>query len=158
MPRKTLNLPEETAQVFLGDVEYDIQEAFDALRVNEATIVEQLLVQPGMYAYWAALAEEANSEVDNTRRRKDLIEAILDEELRQEARDADEKVTENIIQRRILQEDRYQKADQAYIDAKRDAALFNVVRRGFEQRMSTLIAVNNMHRAEYAAQGRESSQ
>ncbi len=155
---KIRKLPGDAAEVWVGDVEYDLNEAFDSLTINEATVVEQLLEQPGLYAFWAALAEEANTEVDNARRRKDLVEAVLDEEVREEAREANEKVTENVIQRRILQEKRYKEADQDHIAAKRDAALFNVIRRALEQRMSTLIAVNNMRRAEYAAQGRESSQ
>jgi len=148
-------LPGDTAEVYIGDVEYDLNELYDSLRINEADVTGDLYEQPGLYAYWAALSEEANTEVDNARRRLELVEALLDEEIREEARGVDEKITENIVQRRIIQEKRYKESHRTHIEAKRDAALFNIGRRALEQRMSALIAVNSMRRAEYAAVGRE---
>jgi hypothetical protein len=159
MPRGyNKKLPGVTAQVFLDDVEYDLTELFDSLKINEADVTGDLFEQPGLYAYWAMLAEEANSVVDNARRRLELMEAILDEEIRTDARNDGEKITEKLIERRMVQTKRYKERHQEHLDAKRDAALFGIGRRSLEQRMSALIAINSMRRAEYASVGREANQ
>ncbi len=151
MPR---GLPVD-ARVTVDGVIHDLDEVYPDLRVDPVHVIEQLSEHAALYAYWSTLAEEAAIIADMHKRRLDLVESELDDQLRREARDADEKVTENVIQRRILREDKYQNALDARIDAQRSAGLLSIIRRALEQRLSALIAVNNRDRAEMAATGRE---
>ncbi len=143
------------AEVKVDGVSYDLDEVYPDLRVDPVHVIEQLSEHAALYAYWSTLAEEAAICADVAKRRVDFVESECDDQLRREARDADEKVTETIIQRRILREDKYQDALDAMIEARRSAALLSIVRRALEQRLSALIAVNNRDRAEMAATGRE---
>jgi hypothetical protein len=139
----------------VGSEEYDLDEAYRDLRVDEVHIIDQISDQPSLFAWWATLAEEANTIAESRRRQLDLVEAELDEEIREEAREASEKITEATVNRRIIREDRYQKAWEKHRDAKRAAALLGVIRRAVEQRLSALIAINNRDRSEMAQGSRD---
>lgn len=153
MPRPKLPVD---AKVEVEGIIYDLDEVYPDLRIDPTHIIDQLSEHAAKYAYWSTLAEEASIAYDVAKRRVDYVEAALDDKLRREARDLDEKVTEAIIQRRIIREDEYQDVQDAMLDARRSAALLSIIRRAFEQRLSALIAVNNRDRAEMAATGRES--
>ncbi len=148
------NLPVE-GEITVDGVPFDLDEAYDALKIDPTHVIEQLTDQPSLYSYWSVLSEEADVLLLSSKRHLDRVEAEVDDRLRQEARDSDEKVTESIIQRRILRESDYEDALEAMIEARRNAAFLGVIRRALEQRLSALIAVNNRDRAEMAAVGRE---
>ncbi len=134
---------------------FDLDEAYDALKIDPTHVIDQLTSQAALYSYWSILSEEADVILLTEKRRLDRVEAEVDERMRQEARDVDEKVTEAVIQRRILREEDYTEALEDMINARRNAGYLGVIKRALEQRLSALIAVNNRDRAEMAATGRE---
>lgn len=148
------NLP-VVGEIKVDGVPFDLDEAYDALKVDPTHIIDQLTEQPALYAYWSILSEEADVLLLTRKKRLDRVEADLDDRLRREARDEEEKITEAIIQRRILRESDYAEAEEAMIDARRNASYLGVIRRALEQRLSALIAVNNRDRSEMSATGRE---
>ncbi len=148
------NLPIDGA-IKVDGVPFDLDDAYDALKVDPTHVIDQLTEQPSIYAYWSSLSEEADVILLTEKRRLDRVEAEVDDRLRQEAREEEEKVTEAIIQRRILREEDYAEALEAMINARRNAGYLGVIKRALEQRLSALIAVNNRDRAEMAATGRE---
>lgn len=148
------HLPVE-GEITVDGVPFDLDSAYDELKIDPTHIIEQLTDQPTLYAYWSVLSEEADVLLLSSKRHLDRVEADVDDRLRQEARDGDEKVTEAIIQRRILRESDYEDALEEMIEARRNASFLGVIRRALEQRLSVLIAVNNRDRAEMAAVGRE---
>lgn len=150
------NLPVD-GSIKIDGVEFDLDALYPDLRVDPTHIIQQLTEQPSVYGYWSVLSEEADVILFSKKRKLERIEADLDEKLRKEARDEGEKVTETIIQRRILREDEYQDAMDAMVEARRNAAYLGRLVRALEQRLSVLIAVNNRDRAEMAAVGREGS-
>lgn len=142
-------------EITVDGVPFDLDEAYDALKIDPTHVVEQLTDQPSLYAFWSVLSEEADVLLLSKKRALDRVEADLDDRLRQEARDDQEKVTENTIQRRILRENEYKDSLEEMIEARRNAAYLGVIKRALEQRLQALIAVNNRDRAEMAATGRE---
>lgn len=143
------------ARVDVDGVTYDLDEVYPDLKIDPVHVIDQLSDQAALYSYWSTLAEEAAILYDVSKRRIDYVEAELDERLRKEARENEEKVTEAVIQRRIIREEKYQDALDAMIEARRAASYLSIIRRALEQRLSALIAVNNRDRAEMAATGRE---
>jgi hypothetical protein len=148
------NLPVD-GEIKVDGVPFDLDEAYAALKVDPTHVIEQLTEQPALYSYWSVLSEEADVLLLTKKRRLDRVEAALDDKLRQEARDDDEKVTEAVIQRRILREQDYEDAQEEMFEARRNAGYLGVIKRALEQRLQALIAVNNRDRAEMAAVGRE---
>jgi hypothetical protein len=142
-------------EIKVDGVPFDLDEAYAALKVDPTHVIEQLTEQPSLYSYWSILSEEADVLLLSKKRRLDRVEADLDDKLRREARDDDEKVTEAIIQRRILRETEYEEAQEEMFEARRNAGYLGVIKRALEQRLQALIAVNNRDRAEMAAVGRE---
>ena len=148
------NLPVD-GTIKVDGVPFDLDEAYDALKIDPTHVIDQLTTQAALYAYWSILSEEADVILLTEKRRLDRVEAEIDERMRQEARDGDEKVTEAVIQRRIIREDDYVEALENMIDSRRNAGYLGVIKRALEQRLSALIAVNNRDRAEMAAGQRE---
>ena len=134
---------------------FDLDEAYDELKIDPSHVIEQLTTQAALYSYWSILSEEADVILLTEKRRLDRVEAEVDERMRQEARDCDEKVTEAVIQRRLIREDDYAEALEDMIAARRNAGYLGVIKRALEQRLSALIAVNNRDRSEMAATQRE---
>ncbi len=148
------NLPVD-GTIKVDGVPFDLDEAYDALKIDPTHVIDQLTSQAALYSYWSILSEEADVILLTEKRRLDRTEAEVDDRLREEARDANEKVTEAVIQRRILREEDYADALESMINARRNAGYLGVIKRALEQRLSALIAVNNRDRAEMAATGRE---
>ncbi len=148
------NLPVD-GTIKVDGVPFDLDEAYDALKIDTTHVIDQLTSQASLYSYWSILSEEADVILLTEKKRLDRVEAEVDDRLRQEARECDEKVTEAVIQRRILREEDYADALENMIDARRNAGYLGVIKRALEQRLSALIAVNNRDRAEMAATGRE---
>ena len=148
------NLP-VVGEIKVDGVPFDLDEAYDALKVDPTHIIDQLTEQPALYAYWSIISEEADVLLLTSKKRLDRVEADMDDRLRREARDDEEKVTEAVIQRRILRESDYEEAEETMIEARRNASYLGVIRRSLEQRLSALIAVNNRDRSEMSATGRE---
>lgn len=148
------NLPVD-GTIKVDGVPFDLDEAYDALKIDPTHVIDQLTTQAALYAYWSILSEEADVILLTEKRRLDRVEAEMDERMRQEAREVDEKVTEAVIQRRIIREDDYVEALENMIDSRRNAGYLGVIKRALEQRLSALIAVNNRDRAEMAATQRE---
>ena len=139
------------AKVEVDGTTYDINEVYPDLRVDPVHIREQLTEQAALYAYWSTLAEDAAILHDVAKRRVDYVESEIDAELRNEARAVGEKLTEAIVQRRIVLDERYQDKLDEMITARRAAALLSIIRRSLEQRLSALIALNNRDRSEMSA-------
>ena len=148
------NLPVD-GTIKVDGVPFDLDEAYDALKIDPTHVIDQLTSQAALYSYWSILSEEADVILLTEKRRLDRMEAEVDDRLREEAREANEKVTEAVIQRRILREEDYADALDSMINARRNAGYLGVIKRALEQRLSALIAVNNRDRAEMAATGRE---
>ncbi len=148
------NLPVD-GTIKVDGVPFDLDEAYDALKIDPTHVIDQLTTQAALYSYWSILSEEADVILLTEKRRLDRVEAEVDERMRQEARDVDEKVTEAVIQRRIIREDDYAEALENMINARRNAGYLGVIKRALEQRLSALIAVNNRDRSEMAATTRE---
>ena len=148
------NLPVD-GTIKVDGVPFDLDEAYDALKIDPTHVIDQLTNQASLYAYWSVLSEEADVILLTEKRRLDRVEAEVDERMRQEARECDEKVTEAVIQRRLIREDDYAEALEDMIAARRNAGYLGVIKRALEQRLSALIAVNNRDRAEMAATVRE---
>ncbi len=138
-------------------VPFDLDEAYEALKIDPTHVIEQLTDQPSLYAYWSVLSEEADVLLLSLKKRLDRVEAEADDRLREDARRVEEKVTESIIQRRILRDEKYEDALEVMIDARRNAGYLGVIKRALEQRLTALVAVNNRDRSEMAAVGRDGS-
>jgi hypothetical protein len=136
-------------------VPFDLDEAYEALKIDPTHVIEQLTDQPSLYAFWSVLSEEADVMLLSLKKRLDRVEAEVDDRLREDARRVDEKVTESIIQRRILRDGKYEDALEVMINARRNAGYLGVIKRALEQRLQALVAVNNRDRSEMAAVGRE---
>lgn len=143
------------AVVKVDGVEYDLNEVYPDLRIDPVHIREQLTEQAALYAYWSSLAEDAAILWDVAKRRVDYVESEVDATVRDEAREAGEKVTEAVVQRRIIRSEDYQDAQDTMLEARRNAVLLGILRKSLEQRLSVLIALNNRDRAEMDAVGRE---
>ncbi len=136
-------------------VPFDLDEAYEALKIDPTHVIEQLTDQPSLYAYWSVLSEEADVLLLSMKKRLDRVEAETDDRLREDARRVEEKVTESIIQRRILRDEKYEDALEVMIEARRSAGYLGVIKRSLEQRLTALVAVNNRDRSEMASVGRE---
>lgn len=135
--------------------EHDLADVYGALRIDPVHIIEQLQEQPALYAYWATLSEAADDGFYVARKHLEFVEAAMDEKVREDAREADEKVTEAMVQRRILRETKYQDALDDVIVARSAAGYLGAFKRALEQRLVVLSAINNRDRAELSVAGRE---
>lgn len=142
-------------KVRVGKATFDLGEVYDALRIDPNHILDALEEQASLYAYWSTLAEEAAIVAEVARRRLDFVEADLDREVREDAREEGHKTTEEGVKRAITRHNKFQDALDGMLDARRDAAVLGVMRRALEQRLSALIAINNRDRSEMAATGRD---
>lgn len=109
------------------------------LAYSEATIGEATMQQASLFSHYAALAARAAYQHDTSKNALELVEAMIDKELRDAANATGQKITEASITKAIVLDVRYQEAQKRVTTAKLIMSLCEQARESFRQRMFMLI-------------------
>jgi len=104
------------------------------LKIDPNNLSEEASQQGAKYAYYAAIAEEAIAEVERLKNEKELRVAELAKEKRAELQAAGQKVVEIRVEQMVKQDIRYQRVQEALIEAQRKAGVLRAVEKAFSQR------------------------
>jgi hypothetical protein len=86
----------------------------DDIRIDVDRLEVEWLRQPHLYKKYARLAEDANDLVRKAKQYLDLKRAIADETVREEMKVTGEKITEKVVESKVLQHPIYTKALDRY--------------------------------------------
>lgn len=126
------------------------------LEIDKDNLDEAWQYQALKFAHWAEKEVEALSQRDKAKEQLELMRANLDSHIRKNPNSYFlEKVTESAIQNIILQNENYQKANNAYLDAVRQAKIFGVAREAFDHRKKALEKLTDLFLSQYWAEPRE---
>lgn len=109
------------------------------LAFREDNLDDAFMSQAGMFAHYSGVAHRAARRYDNIAQQVKLVEARLDQEIRQEASHTGEKITETLVKNRILLDPRHRKITERMLDAKAVAAMTKDACEAFKQRRDMLI-------------------
>lgn len=129
-----------TDKVFDGNIR-------EVLNINEAALSEEFVKQPSLFAWFAALAEIANAEVESKKMAVSLLRANLDAEKRTELSTSG-KITESMVDSAITKDKRFQVASEELIESGRQFGILKAMVRALEQRKDMLIQLGGMKRQE----------
>lgn len=133
----SFNLLNITLKLRNGDTrEFNIK---DELAISKATLNEDVIEQPGKYAWWAAVAEQAKHQRDHAETELDKAEAQADYNVRLKLELDGIKITEALVKQNIKLDKEYLMALNTYNLAKKNAATLDKVVKAFDQRMEALI-------------------
>jgi len=104
------------------------------LRIDPNNLSEEAAQQGAKYAYYAAVAEEAMADVERLKNEKELRIAELAKEMRAKLQAAGEKITEIRVEQMVKQDARYQRVQEALIEAQRKAGVLRAIEKAFSQR------------------------
>ena len=125
----------------------------DVLTINEASLSNEFVEQPSVYAWFAALSEMASAEVESRKMSLSILKANLDSEKRSElnvlrSKDSSLKVTESMVESAILKDNKYQAMQEALIEAERQLGVLKAMVKALEQRCTMLVQLGSMRRQE----------
>lgn len=103
---------------------------------------EELEKQPGKYAHFGSLYVLARSHLADAKRLKEVTYAELDSKIRQQARDAGNKITENAINQEITMSVEYDEACVDYVNAEEQMNRLKHMCIALDQRREMLLALN----------------
>lgn len=107
--------------------------------INKNELDEELVKQPQLFCYWAEKEAEVLYDRDKCREKLDLIRAELDGDIRKfPARYRIDKVTESAISNIIIQDKKYQDANEKYLQAIHDARILGIAKSAFDMRNNSL--------------------
>ena len=119
----------------------------EVLTINEATLSDEFVKQPSLFAWFATLAEFANAEVESRKLSLSVLRANLDSEKRAELA-KDGKVTEGMVDSAITKDKRHLVANEELIEASRQAGILKALVRALEQRSTMLVQLGSLKRQE----------
>jgi hypothetical protein len=124
----------------MKDQENEVEERdFEVdVKVNKYKLDEENEKQASLYNYWASLLADAKTEKDDAEDALTLVKAKADADVRQTAADNSEKVTEAVVQGRVLDSPKVQKAQQRVRDAKSQVYHLEAAVKALEHRKSSL--------------------
>ncbi|MNW28086.1 hypothetical protein D3C74_48980 [compost metagenome] len=135
----SLNLLDVTIKTKNGQsVEYNVGEE---LKADIADLNEAFLTQPGKFAWWSTLAENAKHQRDSLEATLDKQEAEADYKVRLSLELEGVKVTEAAVKQGIKKDEEYLDALKRYNAAKKTAGILSQVVKAFEQRKEMLISL-----------------
>lgn len=133
-------------KVTIGDKKFD-GNIREVLTINEATLSDEFVKQPSLYAWFATLAEFANAEVESKKMALSILSANLDAEKRTDLA-KDGKVTEGMVASAVTKDKRFLVASEELIDVTRQAGILKGLVKALDQRKDMLIQLGSMKRQE----------
>lgn len=115
---------------------------------NEHNLNESFMNQAAHVAYYSVIAHRSAEAHEKAKAKLDLVEAMIDNELRNEAIDKGEKVTEALLAKKIKLDTRYQAAQYAVIEARTKAGITKDAMEAFRHKRDMLIQVGADQREE----------
>lgn len=123
---------------------------FEFFDLNMHQLDVEWIRQPKLYFTYAKKLADARRQVDELRAQLDLDAAELDKEIRTSPEDFGlEKITEPSVKQCILTQKRYTKTQNALIEAKHKADVFNAVVEALEHRKRALEKLVDLHGRDY---------
>ena len=134
-------------KIKLGDKEYDLDYQ-EELRASEETINEDLIQQPGLFAWYAVLHELAEEEYARSKMALEMAEAELDAHYRKDAADKKEKIMEKQVLSKVMLDDKYILLRDTMITARKNVGTLKAIKEAFAHRKETVIALASNMRAQ----------
>jgi len=132
----------------IGEKEFKGDLASD-LKIDVNNINEEFSNQPAIFAWWATLASIANEIHQKKKLQRKILEAELDKEKRKELEATKgRKVTERIVEREVMLDDRWKQAYLEEIEAGRQASILSAATEALRQRKDMLTSLGLQLREE----------
>jgi hypothetical protein len=113
----------------------------EELRLAEETINENLRDQPSLFAYYAVLAEIADSEMAEAKLALEVTESQLDAQVRAELIAAGTKATETMIRGKIVTNDVYLAAVSQLNVLRKNYGILRAIKEAFSHRKDMLVTL-----------------
>lgn len=109
---------------------------------------EEFSRQPSLYAYLAMLAAQTDALYQAAKTETQRVRAQVDQRIREDAKDDGEKVTEAIVDKRVVLDGKVQEAEDTESNYRYQFMMMKVVVAAMEQRAQMLISLGAHLRAE----------
>lgn len=121
----------------------------EELEINQTNLNESFIEQPGKYAWWGMLAEQARYRMDQLKAEMEKEEAEADRRIRASLEANKEKVTESIVTRRIKLDPFYLEKQKRYLEAKKTYSTLDRILKAFDHRLDSMISIGANKRKEF---------
>lgn len=125
------------------------EELEEALKIDRDDLDSCLVDQPGYFYHVAEAVAQANAERDTIKLELEEQTAILDKEVRKNALNAEEKITEAGIQNRLRTMPKIKELQLAYLDARTEADRWAALKEAYQQRSFMLRELVALHLASF---------
>jgi hypothetical protein len=132
----------ETFVITIADEDYTVgvDTLIDALKIDPVDAGEDLRTQPGLFAWVATVAAQADYEVGRAKQDLAVVRAALGRELRgtNEGKGRNERITEAGVDDAVTTSEQVMELVDSYNEAVRRAAILGALREAFRQRRDML--------------------
>lgn len=125
------------------------------LEINKFALDQEWEKQASLYCEWGEKEVEAQFNRDKLKEQLDLTRAEVDGKIRLMAARNNIKTTEAAISSEILKDANYQKANNDYLEAIKQAKIFGVAKEAFEHKKKALEKLTDLFLAGYWAEPKE---
>ena len=119
------------------------------LEINEMALDQEWIKQPGLYLKYSIEAAEADFDRKKAKQNLEVIQAETDADVRAEAKKKGEKITEKVVESRVLQDETYTEARDLVVQSDHNYNILMAAVRSFEQKKSALENLVKLHIAGY---------
>jgi len=141
MKRAELELTIKLDKLYHLDLDTDLD-------IKKTEINDEMIKQPGQFAWYATLNELAKNKVQTLKSELELLEATLDQKTRRDWDDSQGKMTETSVSAKIKMSPEYKELISRYLEAQKSQGILSVARSAFEQRKDMLISLASNLRSE----------
>jgi hypothetical protein len=110
----------------------------DNLKIDVNALDKEWIQQPYTYLQYATKAADADDVRKRTKEALEIVQAEIDLEVREVAKDLGEKITEKIVSSRVLLDPKYREAQSNYLTAEHNYAVYQAAVRAMDQKKSAL--------------------
>lgn len=122
------------------------------VRIDETALDLEWLEQPSLMMQYGKMMAQANRELDELKETLNLVRAELDKAIRTNPEAYGiEKITETVVQNTIIQQTKYQEAQQEVLDAIYESKVASVAVQAIDQRKTALENLVRLHGQQYFA-------
>jgi hypothetical protein len=125
------------------------------LTINEGRLDREWIEQPSRYMKYSELSAQWDSKAKRAKEKVEITKAELYKQIKEEASESGDKITDKGIEASILTHKKYKEAMEEYLEANEKSSIYYSAVKAFEHRKSALENLVKLHIGGYFSTPKE---
>lgn len=135
---------------------FDVEDYMGNLGIDKHALDEECMIQPILYEHWSSKFAKAISARDKYKHELELVKAKLEAEISAKASKGGKRITNKIIEAKVMADKKFIKANERFLKYKARANKLQAIKESFAQKKDMLKVMTDLFISNYFSEVKSS--